>query len=122
MSKGRTLEGIDLLILQWDNKFPVDRWWRVRHKVPFGSPQHKRMSHFHMFLEFREEELVKEAIESRERIELDEVLALDGPKKDQTKVVVKMTQKDIDDDFANLDITKFGPKPAKGDKKDTNLL
>lgn len=118
----RALSQLDQAIIHWDNQYPLDRWWRLKYKVPFGSAQHKEASHFNMFLEFREEELVREHRERAENADLKDTMNLLGQTTSESKEVVKMSQKEIDREFADLDITQFGPKPAKKEAGDTNIL
>lgn len=40
---------------QWSVKYPIDRWWRNKHKVAFNSPQHRSVSFIDMRIEFEED-------------------------------------------------------------------
>ena len=44
-------------VISWNLRFPVDRWWRMRHNVPFMSPVHRETSFIHQMFEFEEEKL-----------------------------------------------------------------
>lgn len=78
-------------IIHWNNKFPLDYWWRQKYKVPFGSKRHTEMSLLDMFRDYLEEQLIKK---SRERAE-----------KEQNPDYIP--QEEIDRDFENLDISKY---------------
>lgn len=83
--------------------YPYDFLWRKKYSIPFGSKQHTDMSHIDMVLDLHEE------------------LVLYGDKKDDdvldsytqiqpntdAKTVVKMSKKDIDEEFDNIDLTKY---------------
>jgi hypothetical protein len=43
--------------LQWNLHFPVDRWYRHKHKIAFNSPAHRSVSLWDMRFEFEEEQL-----------------------------------------------------------------
>lgn len=58
-------------VLQWNIDFPIDRWWRKRHKVPFGSPVHRETSFIDMYFEWEEDRLYKDTIEKHRRLEED---------------------------------------------------
>ena len=44
-------------IILWNNRFPIDRWWRQRHNVAFNSPVHRDSCLIDMYWEFVEEKL-----------------------------------------------------------------
>lgn len=47
-------------IIKWNRKFPVDRWWRDKHNVPFLSEQHRECSFLAQLMEFQEHLYFKE--------------------------------------------------------------
>jgi len=74
--------------------------------VPFGSPQHKEMNFIDMYIEFQEEVAINRAIshtDSDEDEAENEALGL----VDNNKKVVKVTEKEIDEDFEKLDLSQF---------------
>lgn len=44
-------------IVSWNNRFPLDRWWRMKHNIPFMSPEHRESSFIHQLIEFEEDKL-----------------------------------------------------------------
>lgn len=44
-------------VINWNNRFPLDRWWRMKHGVAFMSPVHRESSFIHQLLEFEEDKL-----------------------------------------------------------------
>lgn len=116
---------LDESIIDWSNRFPIDHWWREKHGVPFGSPEHLNASHLNMLFEFREQVMILEFKKKREakELELDEDFSdLGLTKKDPTKETQAMTKKDIDREFEDLDLSQFHPSSGKKDDSETNLL
>lgn len=79
-------------IIRWNNTFPLDYWWRTKHGIPYGSKAHKEMSFIDMYFEYLEEKMFKEKFE-------------DEPKNENS--VSKISQNEIDEDFDNLDLSKY---------------
>lgn len=42
-----TADEIKRFMIRWNNRFPVDHWWRKKHNVPFLSALHKEQSFLH---------------------------------------------------------------------------
>lgn len=101
-----TLENrTDIFIFSW-HQFPIDYWWRKKYHVPFGSSQHREMNFIDMWIEYREEVMLNKQISQSDQYDEeaeDEALGL----KDDNKRVVKVTEKEIDEDFENLDLEQF---------------
>jgi hypothetical protein len=51
------LTPIDEEVLQWNLRFPIDRWWRNKHNIPYGSPAHRESNPLDQLFEFREDVL-----------------------------------------------------------------
>lgn len=47
-------------MVKWNLKFPIDRWYREKHKIPFMSKQHRESSFLNMRLEWEEDRLFNE--------------------------------------------------------------
>ena len=41
----------------WNKRFPVDRWWRQKHDVPFNSPTHRESNFLDQLFEYFEDEM-----------------------------------------------------------------
>ena len=58
-------------VIKWNNAFPIDRWFRNKHNIPFLSEEHKKCDFFTELMEFEEEkafyELSQEKKEKEER-------------------------------------------------------
>lgn len=90
---------IKRFIFNW-HEFPFDYWWRKRYNIPFGSPMHREMNFIDMYIEYQEESLLTEII-YKEDIEEDIDLGINENE------IVKMSKQEIDEDYDNLDLSKF---------------
>ena len=50
-------------VIEWDNKFPVDLWWRKKHNVAFMSKHHRSISFLDQLFEYYEDKAYNEAVE-----------------------------------------------------------
>ena len=80
--------------IDWWHEFPIDYWWRKKYNVPFGSKQHREMNFFDMLIEWREDLAMVKLNTEVEDDELD-------------TNSLRMTQKEIDDEYDNLDLGEF---------------
>lgn len=48
---------IESFIYKWNNDYPIDRWWREKHKVSFNSPAHRVVSFLDMYIEWTEDQI-----------------------------------------------------------------
>jgi hypothetical protein len=55
-------------IVSWSRNFPVDRWWREKHKIPFMSAAHREISFLDQLFEYYEDEMY-ESIKNEDRYE-----------------------------------------------------
>lgn len=97
-------ECIDRYIFDWHN-FPLDYWWRVKYRIPFGSQQHRNMNFIDMLIEYREEIVVKrfqKEYKERQEFLYNKELGLETDNK-----VLKMSKQEIDDEYENLDLSQF---------------
>ena len=81
-------------IFNW-HEFPFDYWWRKRYNIPFGSSAHREMNFIDMYIEYQEFLLLNKP----ESVEEDCFNTDDD--------IVKMSEEEINDDYENLDLTKF---------------
>ena len=57
--------GIKDFIVEWNLKYPIDRWWREKHKIAFGSEQHRKSSLIFQRMEFEEDLLFNKALKHK---------------------------------------------------------
>lgn len=53
---------LEQAVVSWNERFPLDRWWRNKHEVAFMSPVHRESSFLHQLFEFEEDKLFSKAI------------------------------------------------------------
>lgn len=98
------VNALDNFIYFW-HQFPIDYWWRKKYNISFNSPQHRQMSLIDIYFEYREEMLIKEyrkKAEEEQDAKENEMLKINNDKE-----VVKMTKKEIEEDYDNLDLSQF---------------
>lgn len=88
--KNKLTEHLKNKIVRWNNNFPLDYWWRNKYKIPYGSEAHKEMSFIDMYFEYLEDKMLKELSEKKNE-----------------QNISKVSQKEIDQDFDNLDLSKY---------------
>lgn len=59
-------EELKKFVVQWNNRFPIDRWWRNKHKVAFLSEEHRKCSFFNQLMEFEEDKIFFELQKKKE--------------------------------------------------------
>lgn len=91
MEKRNLQKKIRNKVVSWNNKFPLDYWWRKKHSISYGSEQHREANYLDMLFEYEEDKLMLEA--SR-------------PEEDKNKP----TQQEVDKEFDDLDIESFNTK------------
>lgn len=104
-------------VIRWNFHYPIDFWWRKKYGVSFGSKKHRSMSHVDMLIDFVEGvELRRWKRSSRDK-ELQDTLASLGQPSNLNREVIRLSKKDIDDEFANLDISQFDNSTVKNVEK-----
>ena len=86
-------------IFDW-HVFPFDYWWRKKYNVPFGSKQHREMNFIDICIEYQEDFLLNKS--QSEYDDSDEELGISS-----SEDVIKPTIEEIDNDYDNLDLSKF---------------
>lgn len=61
-------------VIRWDNMFPIDRWYRNKHKIPFLSEEHKKCDFFAELMEFEEDKVFYELQQEKEEKEKQEYI------------------------------------------------
>ena len=61
-------------VIRWDNMFPIDRWYRNKHKIPFLSEEHKECDFFAELMEFEEDKVFYELQQEKEEKEKQEYI------------------------------------------------
>lgn len=100
MSQNKIRDEIRQQINSWNSKFPIDYWWRKKYNIPFGSQAHREANLIDMFYDYEEEKIMNKVIERISGEMKDEIVA-------DLNVGKKMSNKELDDAFDNLDINQF---------------
>lgn len=98
-------------LIEWDELFYIDYWWRKKYKIPFGSSQHKEMSLIDMKIEYEEEkelEYLSLKIKQREIDKQSYNITGKFLKKSEEE---QLTKDEIDELFDNIDISAFNKQP-----------
>ena len=91
-------------IIKWNNKFPLDRWWRHKYNIPFGSKTHLEISQLDIYFEYLEEKVFEEYQENLEREEIRKSNYESGIWIKDSRLELKSN---IDEVFRNLDLDQF---------------
>ncbi len=55
-----TKNNIRSSIIEWNNRFPLDKWWRKKYKIPYLSGEHRESTFFNQYFEYYEDQLFEE--------------------------------------------------------------
>lgn len=110
-------ESLDEFILNWNRRHPFDRYIRKKYGISFGSKRHLELNPVDMMIEYREDVLMKrineekqDDFEDKKEKVLDgiaKIIEADFKNENQDQKPIKLGNKEIIDDYENLDITKF---------------
>jgi len=93
----------------WNMNYPVDRWWRKKHKIAFNSSAHRVACLIDMELEFVEDKMY---VEMYEYFKNDDKY-IPGMKdifKKQTEQEIEENDYMSDEEFMNIDLSIFDKK------------
>lgn len=60
------IEDIREFVLSWNVKYPIDRWYRERYKMPFNSAIHRDTFLIDILIEWEEYQLYKDLLTQEE--------------------------------------------------------
>lgn len=108
--KGLDIEGF---IDYWNIKYPIDRLYRKKYGIAFGSDEHKKLNFISMSVDLKED-LIIHRQEKLQAEQTDEDLFNDNLPGDVSSSqnqapnrIKRMTKKEVDKEFDNLDLSKF---------------
>lgn len=102
MLKNKLKQEVIAYIVNWNRLYPIDYWWRKKYKVPFGSDEHRQANFIQMYFDYEEERMMKKLMEN-----YDETKEDFGDQFKKSGVGSKMSQKQIDYDFENIDLSSY---------------
>src|SRR5579859_6129793 len=100
-------------ILEWNSRWPMDRYIRKKYGIAFGSTEHRAMNFIDMAIEFAEDRVLANEEEKSMRLNertFEEAVGLVKPKTEgnqEEMKPVRMTQREIAEEFDNIDLAKF---------------
>lgn len=97
---------IRIKVLQWNNRFPLDSWWRRKYNIPFGSKEHFETDLFKMRFDYEEERMFRlKAVARIMKLGLSEVLEILDEK------IANAAHSTINDtEFEEIDLEQFNDK------------
>lgn len=78
-------ESLKKQIIAWNNRFPVDKFWRDKHNVAFNSKLHRETSFLDQLFEYQEEVLFEEHKVSSKYIQNNGDWLKEQPKTEQER-------------------------------------
>jgi len=54
----KKLNQIEVDVISWNQKYPVDAWWRRKYNVPFMSRAHREISFLEQLFDFFEDKMM----------------------------------------------------------------
>jgi hypothetical protein len=54
-----SLKDLKKFIINWNNQFPIDRWFRQKYNISFGSDEHRKVNLLEMLIEYEEDSLFR---------------------------------------------------------------
>jgi hypothetical protein len=94
MMKNKLRNEIHNFIINWNEKFPIDYWWRKKYNIPFGSIKHRNATFIDMFIDYEEDKLMNNLFNNTKDIKNES----------------ELSNEEIDNLFDNLDISQFNSK------------
>lgn len=89
-------------IIRWNNRFPYDKWWRTKYNIAFNSKKHREHNQLDMYLEYLEDYLYKDSIDTKEK---------EKQKEEELKKGIWIKEKESNENevdlFENLDLSQI---------------
>lgn len=91
-------------LIEWNYKFPLDKWWRDKHNVVFLSEEHKKTTQLQITLEYLEEKLFEEFIEEgKKRVQIEKDYNSGIWLRDREDILSSSEQQELFDDI-NIEV------------------
>jgi len=92
-------------VILWNNQFPLDRVYRKKYNIAFGSEAHRQLSQIDIYFDWLEDQLYAEYTEN---LKIDEEKRKKYEKGEWLSArEYKITEDEVLDLFDNIDITQF---------------
>ena len=106
-----TIDDVKDFVLNWNLRYPIDRWWREKHNISFNSEVHRVSSFIDQLIEFEEDkmfrELIKEELEKGKEDNEERLVKEYVPGYGNFLKKREFTPKDADEAFSNLSLENF---------------
>lgn len=100
------IEDVKGFVNKWNIDFPLDRWYRKKHKIPFNSQQHRDLSIIDMRFEWEEEKLFKEILETEDyKLDRGDFMRKDRFGDDKRTESEKIEE--FKNEFKNIDLSQY---------------
>ena len=90
--------------LLWNIRYPIDRWYREKHKLAFNSPEHRSVSLWDMRFEYEEDKLFREKKTERYVPNAGDWMRADGAQGEELSDAEKLAMYKREYEGMNLDI------------------
>ena len=65
------MDSIKKKVIAWNNRFPVDYWWRKKHNITFMSSQHRESNFWDQLFEYYEDTIMQELYNPKDKYEVN---------------------------------------------------
>jgi hypothetical protein len=89
------ISNVRSFVLYWNTLYPVDLWWRIKHKTPFNSSAHREMSMIDMVFEYIEHQFIYDTPE----VKNEYIIGTGNWLKEQIK-----SKEELDEEFDNINL------------------
>jgi hypothetical protein len=89
------LESAKQFVIRWNNRFPIDLWFRKKYSIPFNSSVHQESDFIDQLFEFLEHRMLQEEVEKKEKYQ---------PGKANWLKQKKYSEQEIQEIFDNLNL------------------
>lgn len=113
------MDGLREFIQNWNLLYPIDKWWRDKHKVPFGSRKHREQNMIDMRFEYEEDLMFLEIERDQLHKRIESQSYTPGTGNWIKKRKIKVSKDQIEHDFDRLDISGAREEVVDGKRRIT---
>lgn len=95
-------EDFDRFVFDWNVKFPLDRWYRVKYGIRFNSKEHREVSFLDILFEYNEKQLY-DRINKKEDYTPNKGEFL----KKKKRMEKRLTMDEVKREFEQIDLSKY---------------
>ena len=105
--KSSLVEEIRREVKRWNLLYPLDKWYRDKYNIQYGSKEHKKLELINIRASFEEDVLYIKSIKSLSNATKDEYVPSIGEWLSKPQVQDDVSQKEIEDIYNNIDLSKL---------------